>query len=148
VPSGSIQIGDNVRTTGAANMRSGAGLSFSILTTLSSGATGVVNAGPTAADGYNWYRIQSGAQTGWVAGTLLVKTAPPASIQVGDRVSTSTSLNLRTSASTAAAVIATMPPGTTGTVLAGPTTATGHVWYQLQTSLGTGWAAGEYLRKT
>jgi hypothetical protein len=56
-------------------------------------------------------------------------------------------LRLRTSASTSGEIVTTMPTGTTGAVLGGPTTATGHVWYRLQTPLGTGWAAGEYLRK-
>jgi uncharacterized protein YraI len=106
-----------------------------------------VVAGPSTADGYTWYRIQTATQTGWVARTLLAKTAPPSSIQIGDTVRTSTSLRLRSSPSTSGALIATLPTGATGTVLAGPTTATGHVWYRLQTSLGTGWAAGEYLRK-
>lgn len=148
VPSGGIQIGDTVQTTGAANIRSGAGLSASILTTLTAGTPGTVLAGPTAADGYSWYRIQTATQSGWVAHTLLQKSAPPSTIQPGDTVRTTTSLRLRSSPSTSGGVIASMPTGTSGVVLAGPTTATGHVWYQLQTSLGTGWAAAEYLRKS
>jgi uncharacterized protein YgiM (DUF1202 family) len=147
VPTGGIVVGDTVRTISSANMRSGPGLTAGIVTTLPAETTGTVVAGPTAASGYNWYRIQTATQIGWVAHTLLAKTAPPSTIQVGDTVRTSTSLRLRSTASTSGTVIATMPEGTTGTVLAGPTTATGHVWYRLQTSLGTGWAAGEYLRK-
>lgn len=147
VPSGTIQLGDTVRTTSAANIRSGAGLSAAILTTLPVDTTGTVLGGPTAADGYTWYRLQTATQTGWVASTLLTKTAPPSSIQIGDTVSTSTSLRLRSTPSTSGTLITTLPTGTTGTVLGGPTTATGHVWYQVQTSLGTGWCAGEYLRR-
>lgn len=146
-PSGGLQAGDTVRTISSANIRSGPSLSGGILTTLPSDTTGTVVEGPVVADGYNWYRIQTAAQLGWIAQTLLAKTAPPSTIQIGDTVQTSTSLRLRSSASTSGSIIATMPSGTTGTVLAGPTTATGHVWYQIQTSLGTGWAAGEYLRK-
>jgi uncharacterized protein YgiM (DUF1202 family) len=147
VPTGGIVVGDTVRTISSANMRSGPSLTAGIVTTLPAETTGTVVAGPTAASGYNWYRIQTATQIGWVAHTLLAKTAPPSTIQVGDTVRTSTSLRLRSTASTSGTVIATMPEGTMGTVLAGPTTATGHVWYRLQTSLGTGWAAGEYLRK-
>jgi uncharacterized protein YgiM (DUF1202 family) len=147
VPTGGIQVGDTVRTTGPANLRAAASLSGTILTSLPTGATGTVTAGPTAANGYNWYRIQTGAQTGWVAHTLLEKTAPPSTIQIGNTVRTTTSLRLRSTPSTSGTIIATMPTNTSGVVLAGPTTATGHVWFQLQTSLGTGWAAAEYLRK-
>ncbi len=147
VPTGGIQVGDTVKTISAANMRSGPGLSAGIVTTLPADTPGTVIAGPIAANGYNWYQVQTATQTGWVANTLLAKTTPPSSIQVGDTVRTSTSLRLRSTASTSGTLIVTMPAGTTGTVLAGPTTATGHVWYRLQTSLGTGWAAAEYLRK-
>jgi len=146
-PTSGIQIGDTVRTISAANIRSGPSLTAGILTTLPAETTGTVVAGPTAADGYNWYRVQTATRTGWIAGTLLAKTAPPATIQIGDTVRTSTSLRLRQAPTTSGALITTMPTGTIGTVLAGPTTATGHVWYQLQTSLGVGWAAAEYLRK-
>lgn len=54
-------------------------------------------------------------------------------------------LNLRSSPSTSATVVARLPIGTTGTVLAGPTSASGYTWYQIATSLGTGWAAAEFM---
>ena len=63
----------------------------------------------------------------------------------GDGARVTSSLNLRTSASTSGALIATMPINTTGLVLGGPISASGYIWYQLQTTYGTGWAVQTYL---
>lgn len=63
----------------------------------------------------------------------------------GDAVKTTDYLNLRSGASTGYGVIATLPPGATGTVTGGPKTANGYTWWQLQTSRGTGWAAENWL---
>ncbi|MBA2289252.1 MAG: hypothetical protein H0V98_02570 [Chloroflexia bacterium] len=55
------------------------------------------------------------------------------------------STNLRSSASTMALVIATMPAGTTGTIVAGPLSGSGYIWWQLQAPFGTGWAVENWL---
>lgn len=126
-------------------MRSAGSLSGTVLAVLPLGTTGTVLAGPTNANGYAWYRIQTAAGAGWVAGSFLVATTPPAGIQIGSTVRTTSGLKLRASASTSGALITTMPSGTRGTVIGGPVSANGYTWWQLQTSLGTGWAAGTYL---
>jgi len=41
-----------------------------------------------------------------------------------------------------------MPAGTTGTVIAGPRTANGYVWWQVRTSSGTGWAVQDWMERT
>ena len=112
-------------------------------------------AGPTSANGYSWYQIRTSYGTGWAAGELLnlstsqptpTPTPPPTGgIPIGSSVRTTTSLNMRSSASTSGAVLAVLPSGTTGTVLAGPSFANSLQWYQVQTGLGTGWVAGRYL---
>jgi uncharacterized protein YraI len=56
-------------------------------------------------------------------------------------------LRLRTSPSTGAGIIATMPAGTACTVVAGPQSANGYTWYQFQTPYGTGWAAREFMSR-
>jgi hypothetical protein len=64
---------------------------------------------------------------------------------VGDGVRVTSLLNLRASASTTGTLIATMPINTTGVVLAGPVSASGYLWYRLETSYGVGWAVQTYL---
>lgn len=78
---------------------------------------------------------------------LGVSPNPPASggFKAGDVVSVTAGLYLRTGPGLAYSVITTMPTGTKGTIVGGPTPSGGYTWYQLKTPYGTGWAAGEYL---
>ena len=55
-----IGIGDTVQTQVALNLRDAAGLSGTVVTTLAVGTELVVKAGPTAADGYDWYAVDGG----------------------------------------------------------------------------------------
>ncbi|MCC6674242.1 MAG: SH3 domain-containing protein [Thermomicrobiales bacterium] len=144
-PSGGLPIGSTVKTTAALNMRSAASLSGSVLAVLPNGTSGTVLAGPTIASGYTWYRIQTSFGAGWVVSAYLTSSTPPAGIQVGSTVRTTTNLRLRVTASTSGTTITTMPTGTLGTVIGGPVSANGYTWWQLQTALGTGWAAAAYL---
>ncbi|MEJ7838021.1 MAG: SH3 domain-containing protein, partial [Thermomicrobiales bacterium] len=146
---GKFAIGDTVRVTESLRLRSSAGTSGGIITSLSPGTTGTVLAGPTSANGYTWWRLQTSAGAGWAADEWLVKTTAPTDppppttgkFEIGDTVQVTESLRLRTSASTSGGIITSLSPGTTGTVLAGPTTANGYTWWRLQTSAGAGWAA-------
>ncbi len=55
-------------------------------------------------------------------------------------------LNYRSSASTSGTIIGTLPTGTTGLVIGGPTSSGGNTWYQLQVSgRPNGWVAGSFL---
>ena len=67
----------------------------------------------------------------------------------GDSVRVTEDLNFRSAPGTSASIIAQLPAGTTGTILAGPQTASGYLWYQFRTSGGTtGWGAQDWLEKT
>jgi spore germination protein YaaH len=63
-------------TTSALNVRSGAGTGYALLDTLAAGERVFVMAGPTSANGFQWYQVQYGfaewpsseyARIGWVA---------------------------------------------------------------------------------
>ncbi len=56
-------------------------------------------------------------------------------------------LYLRTGPGFDTGVITTMPTGTICTVVSGPQSANGLTWYQVDTSYGRGWAAGEYMTR-
>ena len=152
---GTFAIGDTVRVTESLNMRSGPSTGNGVIRTLPVGTTGKVLEGPTSGSGYTWWRIETSIGTGWVVENWIVKTGgtttppPPASgkFAIGDAVRVTESLNLRSSASTGGGVITVLPAGTTGTVLEGPATGSGYTWWRIQTSLGTGWAAQDWLTK-
>lgn len=144
-PGGGFPIGSAVAATSPVNMRSAASLSGAVLAVLPLGTTGSVLAGPTNASGYAWYRLQTNWGSGWVAASFLKLTSAPGGIQIGSTVRTTTGLRLRSAASTSGSIITTLPSNTRGTVLSGPIDANGYTWWQLKTSLGTGWAAGAYL---
>ena len=69
-------------------------------------------------------------------------------IRTGDTVRiTASLLNLRSGAGTNTSIIRTIPLGTTGTVMAGPQNGSGYAWFQIQTSLGIGWVASNYIQR-
>lgn len=72
--------------------------------------------------------------------------APPLPVfEEGDGVRVTAELQLRTAPNLSGQILATMPAGTIGTVLAGPSPADGYIWYQLETELGTGWSVVDRL---
>jgi uncharacterized protein YraI len=65
-------VGDLVETTSALNIRSGAGLTYSVIVVLWQGAPVTIMGAPVSASGYTWYPIKTGYGTeGWVAGEFL-----------------------------------------------------------------------------
>jgi uncharacterized protein YgiM (DUF1202 family) len=161
--------GDTVRVTEPLNMRTSASTGAGIIATLPVGTTATVVGGPTTASGYTWWRIQASAGTGWVAENWLTKvsSAPPPSEEptpppseeptpppttgkftAGQSVRVTEALNMRSSASTGGSLIATLPAGTTGTVVEGPRTGSGYTWWRIQTSYGTGWVAENWVAAT
>ncbi len=146
-PSSTFSIGDTVVVAdGPVNMRGSAATSAAILTQLSTGATGTVVDGPSTGSGYTWFRVNTGSLSGWVASNFLAMATVAGRFSAGDQVSVSSGpLNLRSTAGTTASIIAQLASGAAGSVLAGPTSASGYTWYRLQTSSGTGWVAQDFL---
>lgn len=65
-------VGESVVTTAALNLRSGAGLSYSVIVVLWEGAPLTITGAPVAVDGFTWYPVKTGYGTlGWVAGEYL-----------------------------------------------------------------------------
>lgn len=133
------------------NLRQGPGLDFPVVVQMALGEVLTVMDGPTTNDGYTWYELKGSTRLGWAA-TILFElqpggTPPPTQgFAIGDVVAVATdSLNLRSTATLAGGIVAVLPANAQGSVMAGPQTSDGYTWYQLQTALGTGWSAGEFL---
>jgi uncharacterized protein YgiM (DUF1202 family) len=132
-----------------ANLRGGPGTDYSIVSVLAYGTPVTITDGPTTNNGYTWYEVGSSQGSGWIAQDFLTKTAdaPSGEFSVGETVAVNTDfLNLRASASTTGSILAAMPNGTVATVVDGPASGSGLIWYQLNTSYGTGWSVGTYLK--
>ena len=168
--------GSTIRTTASVNMRTGPGTNNGVIRVVPSGTLGTVVSGPVSATGYQWYRVNMGSLgTGWIASDYLAlvsgpgatatptRTTGPATatrtrtatrtattatggFPVGSTVMVTEALNMRSGPSTVNPVIALLPAGTTCTVLAGPTAASGYQWYQLNCGSGRiGWAVSNWL---
>jgi len=155
-PAARFNINDTFRVTSTTNLRSAPTTSGSVLTTMSVGATGTVVGGPRAANGYVWWNVRlSSGTTGWCIENWLVETdggtqpPPSAKFAINDTFRVTQSTNLRASGTTSASVLVTMSDGTTGTVIGGPTSANGYVWWNVRLSSGTtGWCIENWLEET
>ncbi len=84
------------------------------------------------------------AQSASASVITLGSTAP--SIAIGSRVTTTANLNVRQSASPSATKLGTESVCSLGTVTGGPTTASGHPWWQINYDNGiNGWSIADYL---
>ncbi len=74
----------------------------------------------------------------------------PSGIQVGGSVtvlnSSGDSIRLRVTPSMTAVTFATVSNGSSAVITAGPTTAKGYTWYEIETSEGTGWTRVDFLQ--
>jgi uncharacterized protein YraI len=146
--------GDGVVVTGGSlNLRDAAGLAANILDVMADGSTATVLSGPVSADGLPWYELDTDDYgQGWAAGgflTLANDNASRDSFPVDAVLSVQTddgsNLNLREEPTIDGALIDKLPDGSRVVVVDGPVSADDYTWYQLDTDLGTGWAAGEFL---
>jgi uncharacterized protein YgiM (DUF1202 family) len=150
--------GDSVFITDdSVNLRAEPGLDGELLTTLPAGTSGTVLAGPETVDGSDWYQLDLGGNTGWVAREFLAfgEGATASVGSAGTDASTAStvsatvsaaSLNVRDAAGLSGSVIATLAGGQSITVISGAVEADGYSWYQVETPDGTtGWVAGDFL---
>ena len=141
---------------GPVNLRSSAGTSASIVKSLPQDTLLTIVAGPSAANEYAWYQVQTAdSVTGWVAADFIeaVDTPnPPANgdFTVGDRaVVTDGPVNLRSAAGTSNSSVAVLQTGDTMNITGGPTATDGYSWYQVSTTAGsTGWIASDFIGKS
>lgn len=149
-PPAEFAVGDQVFVdTDALNLRSGPGLNYGVVITLPNGATGEVTDGPSTANGYAWYQIQTDQGSGWGVSAYLSRSfaAVDGPFDVGDEVVVDTdALNLRSGPSASQGVVAVMPTGARLTITGGPEESGGYVWYEASSSTyGDGWCAAEFL---
>lgn len=148
LPTGSrlISLGDTVVANGYTWMRVQSGSSIGWLATNYISATGSTANTPTGVATVTRTPTVTPTRTSTPRVTNTA-TRPASGFISGDVVRvTDGPLNYRSSASTGGTIIGTLPTGTTGMVLNGPTSSNGYNWYQLQvTGMANGWVAADFL---
>jgi uncharacterized protein YraI len=135
-----------VVNTDGLQFRSDATLSADVVDVLNDGTWAIVSDGPVTADGYDWYALDVDGLTGWVAGEFLAPAADAGTLPTGAVVTVSSdTVNLRDTVGLTGGVVTTLDSGAVATVLAGPETADGYDWYQLDVDGTTGWAVRDFL---
>jgi uncharacterized protein YgiM (DUF1202 family) len=129
---GTVPKPTTMQTTTSLNMRASASTSAKIITTLAKGTKVTVSATKGS-----WRKVAASGKTGWVHSDYL-KAVSTATKTVK---TTTTSLNLRASASTSAKIITTLAKGTKVTV-----TASKGAWRKVTVGSKTGWVHGDYLK--
>lgn len=159
-PGTALSIGQPARIAapGGLNMRATPGTGGAIVTYLSGSQVVDVIDGPSEADGYTWWKVDDrNGNQGWIAQgddesewlsprlgeAQPVNRAP----RVGDRVVVTVEqgqqLSIRALPGTDGPMITQVNAGAQFTVLAGPQSVDGFVWYQIRSDDGgiEGWAA-------
>jgi parallel beta-helix repeat protein len=135
---------DNVGVTGYKIFRSGTQIGTSATNSFS-------NTGLTASTAYTYtvsaYDAAGNNSAPSTAMSVITLGSGTATITISSRVTTTANLNVRTSASPNAPKVGTEAVGSLGTVVGGPTNASGHTWWQINYDNGiTGWSIGDYLK--
>lgn len=137
--------------TDSLNLRERPDLDAAIVQTLGTGVSGTVLRGPEVANNFTWYEIETAESTGWGVGSFLATSESGSTERVfaeGESVYVNTdAVNLRGRAGLNADVVVVLTQNSNGTVLAGPESADGHTWYQIESADGTGWASAQFFGK-
>jgi uncharacterized protein YgiM (DUF1202 family) len=127
---GAVPKATTMQTTTALNLRAKASTSSKIITTLKKGAKVTVTGSSGA-----WRSVTAGTKKGWVHSKYL-KAVPAKVVKT-----TTTSLNLRASASTKAKIVTVLKKGTKVTV-----TASSGKWRKVTVGTKKGWVHSDYLK--
>lgn len=152
IPSGAPHV---IVNTAYLNVRTGPGVGHSVLTTVEGGTALAVNA---IQFGSVWYQVETSAGTGWINSSYTVRrgnfsgmehigepgdSGPQPAIPAGTPyfIVNTAYLNVRTGPGIGNGILTTVRGGTQLRVTA---IDAGGVWYQVETSAGSGWVNSTY----
>jgi cell wall-associated NlpC family hydrolase len=161
-------VGGYARVTGAAaygglKLRTGPSTAEAVVKVLPEDIIVAVIDGPTTgSNGNSWYGVRSQGQTGWVDGSYLAASGPPApsggaNVPVGglgpgatavvSGVAAYGGLRVRSAPAPWEAQLDVLAEGTTVRILEGPVTGgNADPWFRIEWSDSWGWVSGVYLR--
>lgn len=160
MPGTALSAGQQARVTAPAglNYRDQPSSASQLLGQLGTGQIVNILDGPVSADDFTWWRVDDGegrvgwaadgdAETQWLSPSLGEPQPVNRSPKIQDRVvvtmGTGGQLSVRVTPGTSGALVAQVNSGSEFTVIAGPQSANGYMWYQIRSDDGSveGWAA-------
>jgi hypothetical protein len=112
---------------------------------LSEGVRATVTGGPVSADGFTWWRVAAGGNSGWSAVGDWLRPIESGGLQAGAKATVTNTggigLRLRMGAGLASPIITTQAEGTAATLIGGPYPTDGHLWWHLEGPMGPGFSA-------
>ena len=150
-------INQKMKTTATLNIRSTASTSGSIVGSLSQGSTVTATAvknGTSVNGNTKWYYVSG---KGWVSGAYLTSDSSSSSNtsnatntgnSINQKMKTTATLNIRSTASTSGSIVGSLSQGSTVTATAvknGTSVNGNNKWYYVS---GKGWVSGAYLTNT
>jgi len=146
-PPGEFAKGDVVVVdTDVLSLRAGSGLDQAVLARMPEGTRLTITYAYNRKDGYEWYKVTGSYGSGWVAGAFLAD-AGPLPIKIGYTVYVNDGpVNMRSSPSTSASIVNTLPQDAKLQVMDGPSTGSGYTWWKLRSDKwGQGWVVANYI---
>lgn len=152
-PQGGVLVGTYAQVVNSPilHLRTGPGLSYTIILTMPQGATVSVLDGPFTGDNFEWLKVSYNGTIGFAADRWLAPTSAPLVDHAPDRqvqVVNTSILHLRSGPGLRYAVLMTMPGGAVVTVKDGPFPADSYQWYKVSYAGTIGFAAGMWLAPT
>lgn len=135
---GTVAYGAATVTASVLNIRSGPGTSYSIVSTVNSASTVVVQEKTTD----SWYRINYNGKDGYVCTDYLKNVTTKAELSLTGKVNNS-EVRYRSTASVSGSILGVIPMGTTVSV-----TGIDSGWYQLSYNGKTGYMRSDYITVT
>lgn len=150
VTTGPFKVGDIVVTTASINLRTDAGTTNPVVTTISSNVQGTVMAGYKKVGSDDWVQVQFPAGNGWTMAKylkLIASATPGGPFAAGERIVVTSAVNLRTAPGTTNPSLGQLNTGTQGIALGVQAKIGTATWVQVEFPLGGGWVSAEYVKK-
>ncbi len=138
-------VAEKITTTGNANLRSGAGLNYSVLTVVKKGTALTYDNALRDGRGVVWYHVNHNGVKGWISSANTTKGGS-APTPVAPKVITTGSVNMRAGAGLNYATLGAIKAGVTMTYDATAVDGRGVVWYHVNYNGTKGWISAAYAR--
>ena len=137
-----------------ANVRSGAGTSYTVVMALTKGTVVDVKESKKGTDNYTWYKIKYDGKTGWVRKDCIsIKDPKPATTETTytntkGKITSESGAYMRSGAGTNYDKVAVLAKDTEVTVKSSKKADDGYKWYKVKYDGKTGWVRGDLMKIT
>lgn len=136
-----------VKTTASVNLRTGPGLDYSKITSVSSGKSfSYLGISRFDSRGMGWHKVSYNGSSAWISWAYSNLLKNGSAISEDRAVRATAALNVRSGAGTGYSKITTVSNGTNMVYLGETASVSGTTWYKVSCSAGIGWVSGAYSK--